>query len=946
MPPSWANRTFLAYTSKQQSRLYNSFRVLAIIALLLGSIYVAAGQASTERTGNYTGAVVPPECSTFLSSYRLCIGDGDSDADDVGLDGPMLWSPCARSLGLDVQPVKMLLLSHKVATFEDASEESHDLSWLVQEYSNASGVSFDLRTVSSEWWSSLSNMGSSALDVNLTQYAAWVVPPSALSGLYDAGLLQPLDSLLTVSPDLAIVWQDIPEVFREVASVYDGSILSIPYTAEIPLLFWRRDVFSQLGLNPPATWEEAVAVARRINGTQVPCIDDPSQQCEQAGFCYGLPDGCFYDGMALATVWASMVGAYGTDGGLYFDPTNMKPLFTGAAMKEALRLYRELLLLGPNDTGTASGAACGRHSLDVYLRKCAIGVSLTTLFKQWGFAADGTMRGRFGVSMLPGADKVQDRTTGLLAPCTSALCPFAEMYNGTTLISRVPYLGRGAFSLAINRQAPPNHVMASLRAFIFAMNYKDGWTLAMDPATDTTPVRTGDLSTDIAEWGGWGFNQEDMQEYVAAITKSMGHPCMSAGMRIPGAVDMEVAMAEVATAVLDNGATPGRLCEVLNQRYSEMLNRRYDGNPAAFQAAYIRDIGYGETRATSRQQEQQPPPPSSDSSRSLSPDGVLGLAVGMPAAAVLLAVAGSIVLLKWWQARKSSGRGGCVLSPPGYSPDTSLCITDIQSSTMLWEELDPGVMDVSLSLHNSCIRRLLSKHQGYECHTEGDSFIIAFPMAVCAVDFAMEMQVALMHLPWPEELLLSCPDCSTVYHTTAAATAAAAKIGTPYTQTVTGVVRAGGSISAAAQEASQDSVTGFTAEGAGDDDHLAPAYFHSLALLAQALAGSSRQQSITREFERIRTINNSERLLARPPTMVNGVACNDSSKLDATAVSASLLALLELPSLSSPLRLPSTALSPSFRRHPPSRGRTRRHLFTVSTSSGQAHAFNLFRDCN
>ncbi len=31
-----------------------------------------------------------------------------------------------------------------------------------------------------------------------------------------------------------------PQVFRDAAGVYDGRVVSIPYTTEVPLLFWRR----------------------------------------------------------------------------------------------------------------------------------------------------------------------------------------------------------------------------------------------------------------------------------------------------------------------------------------------------------------------------------------------------------------------------------------------------------------------------------------------------------------------------------------------------------------------------------------------------------------------------------------------------------------------------------------------------------------------------------
>ncbi len=39
-------------------------------------------------------------------------------------------------------------------------------------------------------------------------------------------------------------------------------------------------------------------------------------------------------------------------------------------------------------------------------------------------------------------------------------------------------------------------------------------------------------------------------------------------------------------------------------------------------------------------------------------------------------------------------------------------VTDIENSTNYWEMFSPQVMDVTLKLHNTCIRRLAAKHGG------------------------------------------------------------------------------------------------------------------------------------------------------------------------------------------------------------------------------------------
>lgn len=73
---------------------------------------------------------------------------------------------------------------------------------------------------------------------------------------------------------------------------------------------------------------------------------------------------------------------------------------------------------------------------------------------------------------------------------------------------------------------------------------------------------------------------------------------------------------------------------------------------------------------------------SGSGSSSLSPDAVAGIVVGCVLAAALVAtLAAALLLRRRWRLVRSALQP---VSAPGYSPDTSLCITDIQSSTQLW----------------------------------------------------------------------------------------------------------------------------------------------------------------------------------------------------------------------------------------------------------------------
>lgn len=58
-----------------------------------------------------------------------------------------------------------------------------------------------------------------------------------------------------------------------------------------------------------------------------------------------------------------------------------------------------------------------------------------------------------------------------------------------------------------------------------------------------------------------------------------------------------------------------------------------------------------------------------------------------------------------------------VLAPTG--PGTAMVITDIESSTLLWDVLDGQIMDEVLHLHHEVMRQQCYLHRGYESGTEG-----------------------------------------------------------------------------------------------------------------------------------------------------------------------------------------------------------------------------------
>jgi adenylate cyclase len=83
----------------------------------------------------------------------------------------------------------------------------------------------------------------------------------------------------------------------------------------------------------------------------------------------------------------------------------------------------------------------------------------------------------------------------------------------------------------------------------------------------------------------------------------------------------------------------------------------------------------------------------------------------------------------------------------------ALVFTDIANSTHLWEK-NAG-MRTAMIMHNDLLRRQLLKIGGYLVKTEGDAFMCSFPNVVSAVLWCFSVQIALLKVDWPLEILES-----------------------------------------------------------------------------------------------------------------------------------------------------------------------------------------------
>jgi predicted ATPase/class 3 adenylate cyclase len=84
------------------------------------------------------------------------------------------------------------------------------------------------------------------------------------------------------------------------------------------------------------------------------------------------------------------------------------------------------------------------------------------------------------------------------------------------------------------------------------------------------------------------------------------------------------------------------------------------------------------------------------------------------------------------------------------SGTVSFFFSDIEGSTRLLHALGAERYSEQLERHRAFLRERFEAHAGYEVHTEGDAFFVAFRSASHAVEAAREVQQALAAADWPD----------------------------------------------------------------------------------------------------------------------------------------------------------------------------------------------------
>ena len=320
-----------------------------------------------------------------------------------------------------------------------------------------------------------------------------------------------------INADEALEWNDVGAFFRDFSSTYQGSVYTIPLDGDFQMVYYRTDVLEELGMEPPKTWDDYLAIAEAAHG-----MDMNGDGEADYGSCIGKArnNQAYW---FITSIAAPMLQSQGTSQGAFFNSETLEPLVNNPAYARALEIYKASTEFGPPDelnlgVGDTRGLwTAGRCALT--LDWGDIG---TLAIEEGSQVADTT-----GAVINPGSSMVLNRETGELETCNDELCP--HHIDG---INYAPFAAFGGWSGAINAAADDT-VKEALYAYFSYMNQpaqsNQDVTIGI---TGFNPYRVSQFEN-IEPWIEAGMSEEFANNYLGAIQQSLNSPNMVLDLRVP-----------------------------------------------------------------------------------------------------------------------------------------------------------------------------------------------------------------------------------------------------------------------------------------------------------------------------------------------------------------------------------------------------------------------------
>jgi multiple sugar transport system substrate-binding protein len=345
---------------------------------------------------------------------------------------------------------------------------------------------------------------------------AAVFAPQWMVDYIAGGYLEDITEQVEADPD--IQWDDIAGFFRDFSQQYNGRVYMLTLDGDFHMMYYRTDVLEEAGLEPPATWEDYVEVAKTLHGKDMNGDGQPDY-----GSCISKKRNA-QAYWFITSIAGSMIQSQGTNQGAFFGTDDMTPLVNNEAFSKALDLYKETTQYGPPD----------ELNLDVGDTRGLFTSGRCALSLDWGDIgtlaidpAQSQVIDKVGATALPGSRQVLDRETGTLVDCTADLCPHAE--DG---VNRAPFSAFGGWGGGINAAADDKVKGAAYAFFSYMSQPEQSNEDVTLGKTGFNPYRLSQFEN-LDLWVEAGMSEKAAKDYLGAIQQSLDSPNMILDLRIP-----------------------------------------------------------------------------------------------------------------------------------------------------------------------------------------------------------------------------------------------------------------------------------------------------------------------------------------------------------------------------------------------------------------------------
>ncbi len=345
---------------------------------------------------------------------------------------------------------------------------------------------------------------------------AAVFAPQWMVDYIAGGYLEDLTPRVEADPE--IQQEDVGAFFRDFSEKYDGKIYMVTLDGDFHMMYYRKDLLDEAGLEVPKTWDEYLEVAKALNGKDMNGDGTPD-----FGSCIAKKRNA-QSYWFVTDVVGSMVQSKGTSQGAFFNTDDMTPLIDNEGFRKALDFLSESTKYGPPD----------ELNLDVSDTRPLFASGRCALNLDWGDVGtisidpqNSKVIGKWGAAIMPGSKEVVNRDTGKLEECTPDLCPYA--IDG---VNHAPFAAFGGWGGGINAAADEKVKDAAFAYFSYMTQPEQSNVDVTSGGTGFNPYRTSQLGySDL--WKNAGMSEDAAKVYLGAINDSMSSPNMILDLRIP-----------------------------------------------------------------------------------------------------------------------------------------------------------------------------------------------------------------------------------------------------------------------------------------------------------------------------------------------------------------------------------------------------------------------------